>query len=524
MTVTEMQNDTLYTLPRALAHAAQVFGERAAVVDGDMTLSFAVLEQRALRAAAAFLQAGIGREERVAIWAPNSWHWIVACLGAQIAGASIVPLNTRFRGDEATYILGKSGACCLITAGVFLGVDHAELLDRAALPALRMVLRFDRDWAAFVAGGWDLDAAQAAGAAVAPGQASDILFTSGTTGRPKGVVATHGQTIRVFQAWANRVGLEPGDRYLIVNPFFHSFGYKAGWLACLLAGATAYPIAVLDVAHVARLVERERITVLPGPPTIFISLLQDSDLRAAAWRPLASVRVAVTGAATIAPDLISRMRSELGIPVVLTGYGLTESCGVVTMSQVDDDAETVALTCGRPIPGVEVVIYRGNEGISSGGPAGEILVRGYNVMAGYFDDDAATAEAIDGEGWLHTGDIGSLDDRGYLRITDRLKDMYISGGFNCYPAEIERIIAGHPDLAGVAVIGIPDARLGEIGVAFVVARPGASLTEDALIAWARRVMANYKVPRAVHFVENLPTNASGKVIKPHLRRTILPSD
>jgi acyl-CoA synthetase (AMP-forming)/AMP-acid ligase II len=234
--------------------------------------------------------------------------------------------------------------------------------------------------------------------------------------------------------------------------------------------------------------------------------------------------VAVTGAATIAPDLISRMRSELGIPVVLTGYGLTESCGVVTMSQVDDDAETVALTCGRPIPGVEVVIYRGNEGISSGGPAGEILVRGYNVMAGYFDDDAATAEAIDGEGWLHTGDIGSLDDRGYLRITDRLKDMYISGGFNCYPAEIERIIAGHPDLAGVAVIGIPDARLGEIGVAFVVARPGASLTEDALIAWARRVMANYKVPRAVHFVENLPTNASGKVIKPHLRRTILPSD
>ena len=518
MTAREMQNDTPTTLPRALAYAARVYGQRIAVVDGDAKLSFAALEQAVLQAAAAFLRVGVGRGERVAIWAPNSWHWIVACLGAQMAGAAVVPLNTRLRGEEAGYILARSKACCLITAGVFLGTAHAALLDMAALPELRLLLQFDTDWPAFLAGGTDLAAARIAGDAVRDGDASDILFTSGTTGRPKGVVTTHGQTIRVFRVWTDRVGLAADDRYLIVNPFFHTFGYKAGWLACLLAGATAYPMAVMDVAAVARLVEQEQITVLPGPPTVFVALLQDTALREAGWRPLQSLRVAVTGAASVAPDLISRMRSELGIPVVLTGYGLTESCGVVTMSQAEDDAETVARSCGRAIPGVAVRISGpGGEDLGLG-KSGEVLVRGYNVMAGYFEDDAATAEAIDHDGWLHTGDIGSLDARGYLRITDRLKDMYVSGGFNCYPAEIERIMAGHPEIAHVAVIGVPDERMGEVGMAFVVPKAGSMPVPEALINWARGAMANYKAPRAVSLVERLPLNASGKVIKDELRQ------
>jgi acyl-CoA synthetase (AMP-forming)/AMP-acid ligase II len=392
-----------------------------------------------------------------------------------------------------------------------LGTDYTALLAGRDLPHLRHHVRIDTDWADFSAAGTDIGAARAAAQKIGPGDPSDIMFTSGTTGQPKGVVATHAQTVHVFRVWAERVGLRRHDRYLIVNPFFHSFGYKAGWLACLLTGATAYPMATLNVTEAAALIAAEKITVLPGPPTLFVSLLQDSALGAADWAPLASLRVAVTGAATVAPDLIARMRADLHIPHVLTGYGLTETCGVVTMSEVGDDPETVATRCGRAIPGVELRI-------AGGGEEGEVLVRGFNVMPGYFEDPAATAEAIDADGWLHTGDVGALDARGYLRITDRLKDMYISGGFNCYPAEIERLLAAHPGVAQVAVIGMPDERLGEVGCAFVVPRTGVSVTETELLQWAREAMANYKMPRQVRVVEALPLNASGKVMKEVLRQ------
>jgi len=205
--------------------------------------------------------------------------------------------------------------------------------------------------------------------------------------------------------------------------------------------------------------------------------------------------------------------------VVLTGYGLTESCGVVSLCGAADDAETVALTSGKPLPGTEVRCIDGEGKPVPAGEAGEIVVRGYNVMQGYLDDAKATAETIDSEGWMHTGDIGILDARGYLRITDRLKDMYIAGGFNCYPAEIERIIAGHPAVAQVAVVGVPDERLGEVGKAFVVLRPQAQLGDKELIGWCRDNMANYKVPRFVEVVGSLPTNAAGKVLKFELRKT-----
>jgi acyl-CoA synthetase (AMP-forming)/AMP-acid ligase II len=509
MDAMEMQTGDPATLPHVLAHAARRFGDDLAIVDGAARLSFAQLETQVLKAAASFLRAGIGRSERVAIWAPNGWQWVVACLGAQAAGAAVVPLNTRLKGAEAAYILNRSRACCLISAGRFLATDYGALLEGHDLPHLRLHLRFDLGWAEFAEAGTDVGAARAASEQVDPQDPSDIMFTSGTTGHPKGVVATHAQTVRVFRVWAERVGLRRHDRYLIVNPFFHSFGYKAGWLACLLTGATAYPMAALNVAEAAALVAAEKITVLPGPPTLFVSLLQDAALSAAGWAPLASLRVAVTGAATVAPDLIARMRGDLRIPHVLTGYGLTESCGVVTMSEIGDDPETVATRCGRVIPGVELRIA---------GEQGEVLVRGYNVMAGYFEDPAATAEAIDEDGWLHTGDVGALDERGYLRITDRLKDMYISGGFNCYPAEIERLLAGRPDVAQVAVIGVADARMGEVGCAFVVPRTGAHVREADLLAWAREAMANYKVPRHVRLVAALPLNASGKVLKGELRK------
>ncbi|MNN41668.1 Long-chain-fatty-acid--CoA ligase [compost metagenome] len=225
----------------------------------------------------------------------------------------------------------------------------------------------------------------------------------------------------------------------------------------------------------------------------------------------------MTGASAIAPALIERMRDELGFATVITGYGLTESCGFATLTRAGDDADTVAGTSGRAMPGIELRCVDAQGAPAETGEPGEVLVRGYNVMQGYFGLPEATAEAVDADGWLHTGDVGTLDARGYLRITDRIKDMFIVGGFNCYPAEVEKLLTAHPAVAQVAVVGMPHERLGEVGRAYVVLRHGARLDAETLIAWARRQMANYKVPREVQFVTSLPVSAAGKVLKYQLR-------
>src|SRR5579863_2330549 len=516
-----MQRDAL-TLPHVLASAAQHYANQTAVVDGERALSFAELQRRVVQAAGAFLARGLSAGERLAIWAPNSAEWIVAALGALSCGGIIVPLNTRLKGREAAFILRRSRARFLLMAGDFLGTRYPELLRDQQLSELehRVVLGAAgagaESWQQFLSHGTVVteEEVRERSARVRAEDVADILFTSGTTGEPKGVLSTHEQNVRVFRTWSEVVGLTQGDRYLIVNPFFHSFGYKAGWLACLLQGATMYPLPAFDAARVLECIERERISVLPGPPTVYQSLLVHESLPR---RDLSSLRLAVTGAASVPPVLVARMRAELKFKSVLTAYGLTESTGVVTVCPHDADDETVATLCGVPIPGVEVRCADPNGLSVPTGEPGEVLVRGYNVMRGYFEDARATAEAIDADGWLHTGDVGVLDERGYLRITDRMKDVFIVGGFNCYPAEIEKLLSEHPAVGQVAVVGVPDERLGEVGKAYVVLRPGAVAQPQTLIAWARENMANYKVPRFIEIVAQLPTNAAGKVQKYALR-------
>ncbi len=502
------------TASQAFAQAAVGYADRTAVVGEDgLEVSYAELDRQRVEAARALLALGIAHGDRIAIWAQNCMEWIVAGLAVHSVGAVLVPVNTRMRGPEAAYILEKSGARVLFCAGQFLGSHYPTLLgtQRPATLEHVVVLRDpqigDFTWQQFLAEAAPIaDAAVIErAAAVKPEDRMDIMFTSGTTGLPKGVVTHHEQNLRVITEWSSRMGLVPDDRYLIVNPFFHTFGYKVGWLGGLLAGLTVLPHAVFDAKAVMARITRDRVSVLPGPPTLFISLLNDADR---SKHDLSSLRATITGAAAIAPTLIERIRAELGFKIVLTGYGLTETCGIVSLCDPADDAETIALTSGKAIPDTE---------LRCDAATGEILVRGYNVMHGYLDDEQATREAIDADGWLHTGDIGVLDPRGYLKITDRLKDMYIAGGFNCYPAEIERVIAGHPSVAQVAIIGAPDERLGEVGKAYVVLRPQTTLDPDEFTAWCRERMANYKVPRYVEVVEALPTNASGKVMKFQLR-------
>lgn len=512
------------TLPALLQRAARRWPERAAIVDGAVHVDYAQLLQRSQQAARALIALGVAAGDRVAVWAPNVHEWIVAACGIHAAGAVLVPLNTRLKGPEAADILQRSGTRVLVCIGNFLGQYYPDLLQGLRPAALEHVVVLREgftaapgcmDWDAFLARADGVDPQHLARreAELDAHSIADLMFTSGTTGRPKGVMSAHGPTIRAFAEWSRVVGLEEGDRYLIVNPFFHSFGYKAGWVAAFLRGATVYPQQVFDAQAVLEQIQRERISFLPGPPTLFLSMLAHPGLQAF---DLSSLRGAVTGAASVPPVLIERMRRELGIRHVTTAYGLTECGGCATVCDPGDSAETVAMTCGRALPGTELrcVDAQGRE-VPPGQP-GEVLLRGYHVMKGYFEDEAATREAIDAEGWLHTGDVGVLDERGYLRITDRLKDMFIVGGFNCYPAEIEQALAAHPAIAQVAVVGVPDERMGEVGCACVLLRPGASLAADELVGWARARMANYKVPRHMLVFEGFPLNASNKVLKREL--------
>ncbi|GAA3378264.1 FadD3 family acyl-CoA ligase [Streptomyces racemochromogenes] len=522
------------TVAALVRDAAERYGDREAVADGRTRISYAELGARVERAAAACLAAGTEPGDRVAVWAPNTLEWIVSALGAVTAGAVLVPLNTRFKGTEAAYVLARSRARLLFVTGTFLGTSYVASLRRAAaegtgtgpLPGLPhldqvVVLADDapeafRTWKDFLAGG---DAVPAAAVreradAIRPDTPSDIIFTSGTTGSPKGAVITHAQTLRCYAVWSELAGLREGDRYLIVNPFFHTFGYKAGIIACLMRGATMVPQPVFNVDTVLANIAAERISVLPGPPTLHQSLLDHPQRD---HHDLSALRLVVTGAAVVPLQLVERLRAELRIATVLTAYGLSEAGGVVTMCRRDDPAETVAATSGRAIPDTEVRVTGPDGTALPAGTAGEVLVRGHHVMRGYFEDPEGTAAAITPDGWLRTGDVGVLDTAGNLRITDRIKDMFIVGGFNAYPAEIEQLLGLHPDIADVAVVGVPDPRLGEVGKAYAVRRPGSTLTADDLIAWSRREMANYKVPRQVEFVTALPRNASGKVLKTQLR-------
>jgi acyl-CoA synthetase (AMP-forming)/AMP-acid ligase II len=499
------------TIPALVRSAAAQYADAEAVADGDRRVSFAELAVLTRRAAADCIRRGVQPGDRVGIWAPNSLEWVVAALGALSAGAALVPLNTRFKAGEAAWILDRSRTVLTFVSPPFLGNDYpAMLAGRDGVVVLDESLWRD-----------DLGDADAAEVdrrieAITPDDTGDVIFTSGTTGRPKGVVTTHAQTLRVFDTWSDVVGLRAGDRYLVVNPFFHTFGYKAGIIACLLRGATIVPQPVFDVPAVLELIERERISVLPGPPTLHQSILDAPDRES---RDLSSLRLIVTGAAVVPVTLVERLRDDLKVETVLTAYGLTEATGTVTMCRRGDDPETIATTSGRAIPDTEVRVVDADGNPVATGEPGEVVVRGYNVMASYFEDPEATAEAIDAAGWLHTGDIGVLDEPGNLRITDRLKDMYVVGGFNAYPAEIEQMLAAHPGIAESAVVGVPDERLGEVGKAFVVARPGAVIDPAEIVAWCRERMANYKAPRTVHVVDALPRNASGKVLKFELRRS-----
>lgn len=518
-------NTIIDSIPKLVFAGAKRYGDLAAIEDGDLMVSYRDLPHRSLAVCRALIASGIKPGDRVAIWGANSGLWVLAAIGLQMAGAVLVPINTRMKAVEAADIIKRSGTKLVFSVGDFLKNDYPADLAKLFTPAeLSIVTLTHRqgspiesccDWQTFLQRKESVSEVSAREIAnsITGDDLSDLMFTSGTTGKPKGVMSRHGGMIRAFSVYVKTIGLIPGDRYLVVNPFFHSFGYKAGWVSCLLAGATILPQAVFDADEVFGRISKDKITVLPGPPTLYLSLLAHPSLETA---DLSSLRVAVTGAATIPPVLIERMRNQLGFKMVTTAYGLTECGGLASICDIDTDNETIASTSGRAIEGTEIAILSEHGKVLGSDETGEICIRGFHVMKGYFEQPQATAEAIDSDGWLHTGDVGHLDENGYLSITDRLKDMYISGGFNCYPAEIEAVLIEHPAIAQSAVIGINDNRMGEVGCAFITLKSDQLLDESTLIAWCRERMANYRVPKHVRFIEAMPVNASNKIVKAEL--------
>lgn len=529
------------TIPQLLADMARL-GDHPAVVAADTAVSYGELSERIAEAGRAYLAHGVGPGDRVGLWAPNRLDFILAMLGAQSVGAAVVPLNTRYTGHEAAMILRRSGASVLVVADDFLGRRPLETLRTAAvdavsdgaeepapsvpvpgLPSVRLVVRLDgtadepgeSSWKSFLAdGAGEEERFTAAAAAVQPDDVVDILYTSGTTGLPKGVMSAHRQTLGVARAWAAGAELSAEDRYAIVNPFFHGFGYKAGVIAALLAGATIYPVETFDASALLELVQKERISVLPGVPTIFTSLLNHPDLKS---YDTSSLRFAIAGAATAPETLFRDMSEVLGFRTVAQAYGMTE-CVVATLSRPGESLEHAKQTTGPAVAGVEIRVADAAGNDVPVGDDGEILLRGENVMLGYFDDPEATANAVDSQGWFHTGDIGRLDEHGCLKITDRLKDMFIVGGFNVYPAEIENVLRQHPAVNESAVVGVDDERMGSVGRAYVALLHDADPmpTADDLAAFCKTRLANYKVPRSFVIVNDFPRNSTGKVLKSKL--------
>jgi acyl-CoA synthetase (AMP-forming)/AMP-acid ligase II len=521
-----MRADLEYrSIPRMALLNAERYSDELAVIDGDVRMTFRDVGRQMLDVARALVASDVSPGERVALWAPNSAAWIPAALGILATGAWLVPLNTRFKAGEAAFVLERSDARALVCHNGFLGIDYVGTLREAnpSLRALRDVVLLAGDaledttsWENFLARGVDVadsvvrDRIESIGA----DDISDVIFTSGTTGLPKGVMLRHGTSLRAYEAMNRSYRIGRGDRGLIVTPFFHCFGYKAGWMLTLMTGATAVPVAVFDPGAALRTIEELGITHTGGSPTMFWSML---DHPTREQRDLSSLRTTIASAAYVPVELIARTREDMGVAHALTGYGLTEAHAIVSISPPDDTPEMVASWSGRVIDDVEVRIVATDGSDVANGERGELLVRGFGVMSGYIADPDATASVIDSEGWLHTGDIAYTNEDRYLKVCDRIKDIYIVGGFNVAPAEVEGILVDWERISVAAVVGQPDDHWGEVGVAYVIPAPGESLEPDDVVAYAREHMANYKVPRRVIVVDELPMNATGKILKHELR-------
>ncbi|MGY1636905.1 AMP-binding protein [Geodermatophilus sp. SYSU D00742] len=450
--------------------------------------------------------------ERVAVWANNIPEWIVLEMAAALAGLTLVTVNPALRADELRHVLGQSRASGLFLLHDYRGNPMADTLAAVQpdLPDLRESVLFD-DWDRFCASGTPTEVLPT----VSPDDPAQIQYTSGTTGLPKGAVLHHrGITNNARLAYVETLDMRPGEATVNAMPLFHTAGCVLATLSAVASQGTQVLMPSFDPGLHLRLIEEEHSVGVAGVPTMLLALLAHPALPGT---DTSSVRWALSGGAPVPPLLVRRMEQTLGVPMHII-YAQTEASPGITMTRSDDAADDRAETLGRPLPATEVRIVDPADGATvAPGRVGELCTRGYHVMTGYFDSPEQTAAVIDGDGWLHTGDLASMDERGYCRIAGRLKEMIIRGGENIYPREIEDVLFAHPGVAEVAVVGVPDPVWGEQVAAFVRPAAGSRPTEADLVAHCRQHLAPHKTPRHWRFVDGFPLTGSGKIQKYRLR-------
>jgi fatty-acyl-CoA synthase len=482
------------------------------------------------RAALGLIAVGIKRGDRVGIWSPNCAEWTVLQLACASVGAIIVNINPAYRPAELAFALGQSGVRLLVTAESFRTSQYLSMLSgvRSGLAALERVVTIGRRraekpddllWPELLAAGHGV-----AGGALYDRQASldrddpiNIQYTSGTTGRPKGATLTHHNILNNARAVVQTLRYTPEDRVCIPVPLYHCFGMGIGNLGCLAAGGATmvYPSPTFDPAATLQAIAGERCTSIYGVPTMFIAQLEEPGF---AQFDLTSLRTGLMGGAPCPVEIMKRVMTDMHARELCIIYGMTETAPVSFMTRPEDDLQRRVATVGRVMPHSEAKVIDPSTGRTVPvGNSGEICTRGYLVMRGYWENPQATAEAIDDAGWMHTGDLGAMDAEGYLQIVGRIKDMVIRGGENLYPREIEEVLFQHPAIASVQVVGVPDARLGEELMAWVVLRDDAQVSVDELREFCHDRVAHFKVPRYFRFVDEFPMTVTGKVQKYRLR-------
>jgi fatty-acyl-CoA synthase len=533
------------TISQLLDRACARHGGRTAAIfaENKLSLSWYDLRERSNDVAAGLLALGIGRGDRVGIWAPNRAEWLYTQFGTARIGAILVNINPAYRSSELEYALNKVGCKTLIMARRHRSSDYVEmlrsvapeidreanLLQAAKLPKLKHVIVLDdgphpRGVRLFsqlmsLAGPGHRGRLDGLSAALDPDDAINIQFTSGTTGSPKGATLTHFNIVNNARYAAKAMALSAEDRLCIPVPLYHCFGMVLGVLACTAVGAgMVFPGEGFDAEATLAAVALYKCTALHGVPTMFISQLEHPNF---ANYDTSTLRTGIMAGAPCPIDTMRAVIDRMHMREVTIGYGMTETSPLSFQSRTDDPIDRRVSTIGRILPHVEVKIVDANGKVARLGESGELCTRGYGVMRGYWDDPERSADAIDAAGWMHSGDLATIDEQGYCTIVGRLKDMLICGGENIYPREIEEFLHRHPKVQSAQVFGVPDHRLGEEVCAFIVLKPNQSATTEEIQTFCRGQISHHKVPRYIRFVPEFPMTATGKPQKYVMRERIV---
>jgi fatty-acyl-CoA synthase len=511
------------TIGSLLDAVATAHGGREAMIDSTRRLTWDDVRDQVREQARGLIALDVRAGDHVAVWLPNWIEWVLTWFACAHVNAVVIPVNTRYRSREVQHVLDNSGARLLITVDAFAGIDHLEMLDTLELGELReTIVLGDRvpagalSWDALLGGAAAVSEAtlQERAGSVDPDDPTIIVYTSGTTGRPKGAVHSH-RILRNEHAISEAMDIGADSRILEHMPFFHVAGGFTGILPPIITGAAMVFLDRWDPEAALDLIDRERITVFSGIPTHFIDLI---DHPRRLEYDLSSLHTGWIGGANNPPAVLAAVSTVLGMDAVLPVYGMTETTSITTIPALDDPPELVWTGKGRPVSDIEVTVVDLETGAQlDAGAEGEVCVRGHLVMQGYYRDQEATAAAIDADGWFATGDLGVLDENGYLEITGRKSDMFIVGGANVYPAEVEGVLIEHPQVKLVCVVGTPHERLGEVGVAFVQPLRAGVLDVEDLLRFARAGLAGFKVPHTISVVDEMPLTSTGKIERFRLR-------